>query len=93
MSPELKLAYYRKSDWGKFLQSVADRDTVHDTWEEWNKAYEKAKKNLKKQGAVVHEITIDIDELKRYCNDRGLKNDGRTRSQYVARLPLTRTKT
>ena len=52
----------------------------------------KAKKNLKDEGCVVHEMIIDIDELNLYCIERGVMNDGRARSQYVAQLPLSQKK-
>ncbi len=85
---ELKLAYYRKGDWDKFMKSIVDRESMHDTWEEWNKAFNKLKNNLKDQGFVVHQVTIDIDDLIKFCKEQGLKNDGKTRSKYVAGLPV-----
>lgn len=72
------------------MRSIVDRNAMHDTWEEWNQEYNKAKKNLMDLGLVVHDITIDIDALNQYCLERGLKNDGGTRSNYVAQLPLTK---
>ena len=92
MALEVKLAYYRQSDWEKLLRSVADRNAMHDTWEEWHQEYRRIKKEIKAQGFVVHEMTNDIDALNVYCLERGLKNDGRTRSQYTSQLPLTRKK-
>lgn len=92
MIPEIKLAFYRKNDWEKFLNSISDRESMHDTWEEWNKNYNRVKKTLRKKGFVVHDMTIDIDALNRYCLERGLKNNGQTRSQYTSQLPLTNKK-
>ena len=89
MIPEIKLAYYRKSDWEKLMKSIVDRDSMHDTWEEWNQEYNRAKKGLKDQGFVVHDITINIDALNQHCLERGLKNDGGTRSKYVSQLALS----
>ena len=74
------------------MQSIVDRDSMHDTWQEWNREYKKAKKRLKKQGFVVHDMVIEIDSLKQYCLERGLKNNGATRSQYVSQLLLTEKK-
>ncbi len=88
MNPELKLAYYRKNDWDKLMNSIVDRESMHDTWEDWNKAFSKMKKSLKHQGFVVHEVTIDIDDLNKFCKKKGLKNNGKTRSNYVAGLPV-----
>ncbi len=92
MTVEIKLAYYRKSDWEKLMRSIVDRDSMHDTWEEWNREYKRAKKGLRDQGFVVHDMVIEIDALKQYCLERGLKNNGGTRSHYASQLPLTEKK-
>jgi hypothetical protein len=92
MIPEINLAYYRRRDWDKLMNSIADRESMHDTWEEWNREFDKTKTLLQKQGFVVHDITIDINNLNRYCLERRLINNGQTRSQYVSELPLTNKK-
>ena len=89
MTQEIKLAYYRKSDWDKLVNSAADRQTLHESWEDWNKDYERTKRRLKHEGFVVHDMIIDIEKLNRYCTDRGVLNNGRSRSQYASQLPLT----
>jgi len=78
-----KLAYYEKRDWKRFLKSIDDSHRMHDTWEEWHKEYNKAKKNLRSEGFVVTEIVVDIDELQNYCKVRGIKNNGKARSGFV----------
>ena len=92
MIPEIKIAYYRKGDWDKLMNSIADRESMHDTWEEWNQEYNKTKTILKGRGFVVHDITIDIDHLNQYCMESKLINNGKTRSRYVSELPLTKKK-
>ena len=86
MNKEVKLAFYRKEDWNRLLNSVVDKDTMHDTWEEWYREVMKLKKKLKNQGIIVHEVTIDIDQLKAYCLEHGLKNTGKIRSQYATEI-------
>ena len=92
MIPQIKIAYYEKKDWDKLMNSIADRESMHDTWEEWYREIIRTKKKLKKLGLVVHEITINIDELNHYCIARNLINNGKTRSEYVSQLPLSRKK-
>lgn len=74
------------------MESIDDSHSMHDSWEEWNREYIKTKKRLEDLGLVVHDITIDIEALNRYCLERGLKNDGETRSHYTSQLPLTKKK-
>ena len=81
---EINLAYYRKQDWRKFLEMIDDRDSMHDTWKEWHKSYLIAKRNLTSQGFVVNDFAVDLNELNKYCSNRGLKIDGKARSQFVS---------
>ena len=80
----IKLAYYRKKDWKRLINSIDDRESMHDTWKEWHKSYLKTKDKLIKQGFDVKEIEVNLDELAEYCKLRGVKNDGRARSQFVS---------
>lgn len=79
----IKLAYYRKEDWKRFIKISDDRDSMHSSWKEWHKAFIKLKKDFILQGFQVKVVEIDLDELIIYCQIKGVKNDGRTRSQFV----------
>ena len=81
---EVNLAYYRKKDWVKFLEMIDDRDSMHDSWKEWRKSFLKAKRGLTSQGLVVNDFVVDLNELRKYCSNRGLKIDGKARSQFVS---------
>lgn len=56
---------------------------MHDTWEEWRDEYLKAKTNLVLQGLMVTDWIVDIDELQAYCKEKGVKNIGAVRAQFV----------
>lgn len=88
MKTEVKLAYYRREDWKRLLRSIDDKDRMHESWKDWHSEYQKAKKELIQQGLTVHELTIDIEALKLYCLNHGIKNDSDARSRFVAELPL-----
>jgi hypothetical protein len=80
----INLAYYREQDWERFLEIIDDKENMHDTWKEWNKAYLNTKKELTSQGFIVKDFIVDLDELQNYCSSRGIKNDGKARSQFVS---------
>jgi len=84
MEKVVGLACYQKKDWGKFLELIDDKESMHDTWKEWNKAYLKAKENLTSQGLTVKDCVIDLVELENYCKLKGIKNDGKARSLFVS---------
>ena len=83
---EVNLAYYRKKDWKKLLSIIDDRDSMHDTWEEWNKSYLEAKRSLTSKGMIVNDYVVDLNKLKEYCTSRGLKINGKARSQFVSKV-------
>ncbi|MCK5169386.1 MAG: hypothetical protein KAQ75_05865 [Bacteroidales bacterium] len=79
----IKLAYYKKKDWKRFVDLIDDRESMHDAWNDWHKAFLKTKKDLILQGFDVVDIEVDLDKLINYCKIRGIKNDGKARSQFV----------
>ena len=84
MEKVVGLACYQKKDWGKFLELIDDKESMHDTWKEWNKAYLRAKENLTSLGLTVKDCVIDLVELETYCKLKGIKNNGKARSLFVS---------
>jgi len=85
MKTVINLASYRKEDWNRFKESADDKEKLHDTWDEWRKSFMNTKVSLESEGFNVREVILDIDDLIQFCRQKGLKNDGSTRSQYVSR--------
>ncbi|GGK35540.1 hypothetical protein GCM10007962_32440 [Yeosuana aromativorans] len=81
---EINLGYYRKKDWKKLLKIIDDRDAMHDSWEDWHKSYLNTKQSLISNGFTVNDFIVDLDKLKKYCSSRGLKIDGKARSQFIS---------
>ncbi len=80
---EVKLAYYKKKDWKRFVETAADHDSLNNTWKDWHKAFERTKRDLISQGLEVVDVVVDLDELILYCRMRGIENNGKARSQFV----------
>jgi len=83
MNRPIAIAYYRKQDWERFLQMIDDKKSMHETWEEWLKSFEKIKSRCEEEGLIVKTVIVDIDELNHYCKIRGIKNDGKARSTFI----------
>ncbi len=84
MAGVINLAYYQKKDWKRFLELIDDKESMYNTWKEWNKAYLKTKKDLASQGFIVNDFIVDLDELKKYCLAKAIKIDGKARAQFVS---------
>ena len=82
----VKLAYYRKKDWKRFIKINDDKESMHSSWKEWHKDFQKMKKNLISEGYHVIDVEIDLDKLIDYCKKKGIKNDGKARSQFVQEI-------
>ena len=63
---------------------IDDRESMFDTWKEWHNSYLRTKKELSSNGLKVNHVQVDLNELGQYCRENGLKNNGRTRSQFVS---------
>jgi hypothetical protein len=79
----VKIAYYKKEDWSQLLLVSDDRESMHDSWNEWHLSYSKAKREFTAKGFQVIDVEVDLDELVRICRSKGLKNTGKTSSQFV----------
>jgi len=84
MTREINLAFYREKDWLKFLKLIDDKENMHDTWSEWNKAYLKTKQDLTLHGFIVNDYVVNLTELKNYCASKGIKIDGKARAEFVS---------
>lgn len=83
MIPVINLAYYERKDWDYFLSIIPDREKMHESWDDWYQSYNKLKIFLISQGLQVRDITVNIQELKKYCWERNIPMDGKARSQFV----------
>ncbi len=65
------------------LEISDDRESMNDTWKEWQIKKNEFKRNFSKFGMKVTEVKIDIDQLVLYCKLRGIPNNGASRAQFV----------
>lgn len=79
----VNIAYYEKKDWDYFLSIIDDRESMHNSWEEWYQSYLKTKAALISKGFFVKEIPINMHELIEFCAARKIPNNGKARSQFV----------
>jgi len=78
------VAVYLPEQYGRLLATAEDADKLNPTWEEWRTVCEETKRNMRSIGIEPVDVLVDIDEFEKYCAERGLKNAGGTRAEYVA---------
>ena len=79
----VKMAFNKKEDWENFLGIIDDRQNMYDTWDEWHEAYLKLKNQLISEGLEVIDVEVNLNKLAKYCRSKGIKIDGKARSQFV----------
>jgi hypothetical protein len=53
--------------------------------EQWNEHAEKMIQKLEAEGVKVERILLDIEEIKQFCEEQGVPNDGGARSRLALR--------
>jgi len=79
------IASYRQDQWEALLAIAADRAKLETTWEEWNADVEKLVAELKERGISCVRVLLDVEEIKQYCEEQGIPNDGKARAALAAR--------
>ena len=74
------IAWFDEVQYAKLLEVAADRDGLHETHEAWLQAARSLNSKLP-PGVVC--APVQVDELMAWCQERGLPNDGSSRSQYA----------
>lgn len=78
------VAVYLPHQWERLLATAEDRHNLEGTWEEWRAVLDESERNMRSIGIEPIEVLLDMDEFEKYCAERGLKNVGGTRAEYVA---------
>ena len=86
------VAIYLPHHWDRLLATAEDRDKLEGTWEEWRAVLEESERNMRAIGIEPIEVVLDMDEFENYCAERGVKNVGGTRAEYVAEMLAKQTK-
>ncbi|MEW6350614.1 MAG: hypothetical protein AB1646_16250 [Thermodesulfobacteriota bacterium] len=78
------VAWYRPEQWHRLLEVSADRHELEDTWAEWYANATKFVLRMRSLGVKLLPFHVDVEELVRWCKERGLPIDGGSRSELVA---------
>ncbi len=79
------IASYEPDQWEALLASAADREKLEDTWGEWNAGVEKLIAEFQARGIPYLRVPLDIEEIKQFCEEQGIANDGKARAALAAR--------
>lgn len=55
---KVNIVFYEKKDYDYFHNIIDDRENLHDTWEEWYKAFMKLKRTLVSHGLIGKKLKL-----------------------------------
>jgi len=82
--PVIGIVWYRPEQWERVRDIAADSDEFEDSYVVWLQLAEEKSRELKGRGLRVEKVDVDSEKLIRWCNQKGLENNGEARSRYAA---------
>lgn len=78
------IAWYRREDYHRILDVMADAHRLPPTYESWLKAAEQGIRQLEAAGHVTVKVQLDPDLFVTWCRQRDLNVDARARIAYAS---------
>lgn len=78
------IGVYSKREYQEVLSISEDKEGMDATWEEWKKSKKKAMNNFKLMGIKTIDINVTALELVKYCRERGMSINGKSRASFVS---------
>ena len=78
------LAWYRPGDWMRLKRIVADPEVVDSSYANWKRKALRAMTAMRADGHLCLKVVIDLDELSEWCEEQGIPNNTKARSQFAA---------
>jgi hypothetical protein len=80
----LGVAWYTREQYGRLLELANDRDSLEETYEDWQASAEKMMVKLSKPGVLPRKVHIDVEELVAWWKANNRPIDGASRTMFVA---------
>lgn len=80
------LAWWQADQWTRLKEISEDRDNLEDTYEEWRKNAAKAFQEFEASGQSVSKVSINLEALLAWCNEKGVPVNAKYRAEYTAHV-------
>ena len=85
-SMPIAVAVYLPEQYPRLLATAEDAPDLEATWQEWYQVLQETRQKMATIGMYLIDVTVDLDELNAYCQQRGLANTSSTRAEYAAHV-------
>jgi hypothetical protein len=83
---KVALASYRREDYPRILEIMADRSDLHDSYDDWLKDTQRVEQHLASTGRAICRPIIDPEKFLAWCEERDLKPVASSRSRYAIEI-------
>jgi len=80
------MPWYTRDNFQRVREVMVDRDKLHDTFDQWEKAAKQGEANLKAGGKIVVRANLDADKFAAWCAERDLETNASARNQFAAEV-------
>ncbi len=77
------VAWYSREQWSILKQVSVDAEELEDSYDEWEQNAEQAIQKFIAKGMRIRKVDVDVNELVKWCKNKGVSIDGAARSQYA----------
>ncbi len=84
------ICFYTPDGYKELKKVADDKKILCDTYTDWLVEFSKAVRGLEEQGLKVVPVTINVAELKNWCQKNKVKNTSSSRSKYVVEISNSR---
>jgi hypothetical protein len=84
------MTWFQPDEWLKLKEVVDDPSSLDDSYLDWKVNAEVAIREIRESGQQVRKISIKVNKLLDWCQENGVRPDGKARSEYAAYLAQER---
>ncbi len=84
------MTWFQPDEWQKLKEVVDDPSSLDDSYFDWKVSAEDAIREFHENGQQVRKISIKVNKLLDWCEENGVRPDGKARSEYAAYLAQER---
>jgi len=82
--PAVGVAWYTSSEWSRVKAAAADPERFEESFEEWLAVAEDVLVKLRSAGVPAERFLVHADELAKWCDENGLRNNSSARAKFVS---------
>ena len=83
-APPTAVAWYTREEWEAVRRDASDPEVFDATYDEWQANATRVLEQLREHGVPAQRIFIGAAELRAWCSERSVSQDGKARSSYAA---------